>query len=105
MTKLSNLDLLLDGTVSLAGACGEIADRYLRSNPAASSTIDALMYSLRKGPAVLGRADVQQRLIAVDEDQMRDICKQLRSRHPEVAKSWAVADVEALVLAWAACHG
>lgn len=73
--------------------------------PAASSTIDALMYSLRKGTAVLARSDVQQRLGDVDQDQMRNICKQLQNRNPAVAKSWTGGEVEMLVIAWAACHG
>lgn len=104
MTKLSNLDLLLDETISLQRACGEIADRHLRGNPAASSTIDALMYSLRKGVVALGQDGVQRRLTALDEDQMRNVCKQLQNRNSAIAKSWTAREVEMIVMAWAACH-
>jgi hypothetical protein len=82
----------------------EIADRYMRGNPVAQSTIDALMYSLRSGCGVLSRRDVQQGLTAVDEKLLHDICKQLQNRNPNVAKSWTVEQVEQLVTARAACH-
>lgn len=101
----SNLDILLDEEVSLEGAMAEIAGRFLRGNPAANSTVDALMYTLRKGVGVLKRPDVRRRLACLDEAQMRACAKQLLHRNPEVAKSWAVAEAEAFVAAWMACHG
>lgn len=72
---------------------------------AAASTIDALMYSLRKGIVALSRDDVQQRLVALDEQQMRDVCAQLLKRNSDVTKSWKPDEIEHLVIAWAACHG
>jgi len=72
---------------------------------AASSTIDALMYSLRSGTPALARSDVQQRLAALSEGQLHDICKQLQNRNPAVAASWNSADVEKLIVMWVSRHG
>ena len=73
--------------------------------PAAQSTIDALMYSLRSGTAVLECADVKQRIAAANEGQLHDICKQLKDRNPAVAKSWSKDEIGKPVTAWARCHG
>jgi hypothetical protein len=66
-------------------------------------TIDALLYSLRAGAAVLSRPDVQRRLAMLDERQMRNCCALLLNR--TVAKSWTADEIEMFVIAWAACHG
>lgn len=102
LTKRSNLDILLDDDVSFDTAMFVVTDRYMRGNPAANSTIDALMFSLRSGTAALKRQDVRQRLAALDERQLRDICKQLLNRH--VAKPWSAAEVEMFVMVWTECH-
>ena len=74
--------------------------------PAASrSTVYALMYSLRLGCPTLSRQDVQQRLAAVDERQMHDICARLQKFKAEIAKPWTADEVERLVIAWVECHG
>jgi hypothetical protein len=55
----SNLDLLLDENVSFERALSIMAERQMRGNPAAKSTIDALMYSLRAGvkaPAITAQS-------------------------------------------------
>jgi hypothetical protein len=77
----------------------------MNSCPATSSTIEALMYSLRKGVVALGRDDVQQRLGAVDEQQLRDICGRLQKFKVAIAKPWSTTEVEAIIMTWAACHG
>jgi hypothetical protein len=105
MAERSNLELLLDEDVSFDRAMGIVADRQLRGNPAAQSTVDALMYSLRSGCAALSRRDVQQRLTAVDEEQLRDICTLLQKRNPNIAKPWPAGEIEKLVMTWATCHG
>jgi hypothetical protein len=53
ITKRSNLDILLDETISFDTAMHIISDRQMRGNPAAQSTIDTLMYSLRSGTPAL----------------------------------------------------
>jgi len=73
--------------------------------PAASSTVDALMYSLRQGAGALALTHVQRRLAELNDEQMRSVCAQLLNRIPNVARSWKQDDIEYFVLAWAACHG
>ena len=73
--------------------------------PAASSTVDALMYSLRRGASALALNHVQRRLAELNDEQMRSACAQLLNRDPNVARSWTPGEIEYFVLAWAACHG
>jgi hypothetical protein len=75
-----------------------------QQNPAAQSTIDALLYSLRSGVAALARQDVQRRLAAADENQLRQMCALLQRRNPRIAPSWSDAEIENLIEAWAARH-
>jgi hypothetical protein len=105
-----SLDLLRNAANNMRGWHGgkqqttRIAELGNPENPAAQSTIDALLYSLRKGTPALKRKDVMQRIAAINEIQLHDICQQLQNRNPAVAKSWTAAEVEMLVTAWAARH-
>jgi hypothetical protein len=101
----SSIELLLDETISFDRAMSIIADRQLRGNPAAQSTIDALMYSLRQGCTALARDDVRERLTRVAEEQLREICTLLQKRNPNIAKPWSVGEIEKLVMTWTTCHG
>ena len=71
---------------------------------AAQSTVDAVMYSLRGGIAVLSRADVCGRLAVIAEDQLREMVVLLQKRD-EIAPRWSDDDVKKLLTAWASCHG
>jgi hypothetical protein len=103
MAERSNLEILLDRNISFDAACSIVADRWMRGNPAAQSTIDALMYSFRSSTTVLSRPDVQRRLAMLDERQMRNCCALLQNRN--VAKSWTANEAEMFVIVWARCHG
>ena len=70
---------------------------------AAQSTIDAVMYSLRGGTAVLSRADVCGRLAVISKDQLREMIGLLQKR--EIAPRWSDDDIKKLLAAWASCHG
>jgi len=71
---------------------------------AAQSTIDAAMYSLRGGTAVLVRDDVRGRLAVVSEDQLREMIMLLQKRG-RIAPRWSDEDVQKLAETWATCHG
>jgi len=73
--------------------------------PAAQSTIDAVMYSLRGGTAVLARDDVQHRLAVVDETQLLEMIDLLQKRDGRIAPRWSDGEVEQLMQTWTACHG
>jgi hypothetical protein len=64
------------------GTLWETLNDQRRHGRAAQSTIDALMYSLRSGTSALKRQDVRQRIAAVDEKQMQDICKHATPTSP-----------------------
>jgi hypothetical protein len=62
---------------------------------AAKSTLDALMYALRRGISALNDGSNMRRLAELDGMQMRDVVIQLQNR--TVAKSWTEDEVAALV--------
>jgi hypothetical protein len=69
------------------------------------STIDAVMYSLRSGTAVLTRDDVLRRLAVIDETQLLEMIDLLQKRDGKIAPRWSDEEVEQLMQAWTACHG
>jgi hypothetical protein len=77
----------------------------VKNKPAAQSTVDAVLYSLRGGTAVLARDDVQRRLAAINEDQLRAMVVLLQKRDGRIAPRWEDNDVEKLVETWMTDHG
>ena len=73
--------------------------------PAAESTIDAVMYSLRGGTAVLVRDDVQRRLAVIAESQLLEMINLLQKRDGTIAPRWSDEEIEQLMQTWTACHG
>ena len=73
--------------------------------PATQSTIDAVMYSLRGGAAVLSRDDVQRRLAVIDETQLLKMIDLLQKRDGRIAPRWSDDDIEKLLETWMACGG
>jgi hypothetical protein len=71
-----------------------------RPRPAAESTVEALMYSLRPGAAALARKDVQGRLRELDERQVRHACSVLQNRDRKIGQLWSDDDVARLVITW-----
>jgi hypothetical protein len=73
--------------------------------PAAESTVDAVMYSLRGGTAVLMRDDVRGRLAVIDESQLLEMVDLLQKRDGKIAPRWEDDNIEKLLETWALCHG
>jgi hypothetical protein len=69
------------------------------------SIIDAVMYSLRGGTAVLSRDDVQRRLAVINETQLLKMIDLLQKRDGKIAPRWSDEEVEQLMQTWTACHG
>src|SRR5262249_50964964 len=61
------------------------------------ATVEALMYSLRRGVAELTRPDTRQRLSALDADQLKAVCRRGQSFEPEVATPWSPEETVALI--------
>jgi hypothetical protein len=74
-------------------------------NHAAASTVEALMYSLRRGVDELASPDTQRRLSELDEGQLRAVCERLQNFKPEIAAAWGPEEIEALMNIWSAVHG
>jgi hypothetical protein len=72
--------------------------------PAAQSTVDAVMYSLRGGTAVLTRDDVRDRLSAIADDQFREMIVLLQKRDGRIAPPWSDDDIRELIATWTQCH-
>src|SRR5262249_54339545 len=67
---------------------------------APKATVDALMFSLRRGANELTQPDTQWRLSALDVDQLEDICLPVQAFRPGIAPPWSAPDVDLLISAW-----
>jgi hypothetical protein len=67
---------------------------------AAAATIDALVFSLRRGVGELANADSRRRLSELNEEQLREVCSRLRNFKPEIGKVWTPEEIEALAIVW-----
>jgi hypothetical protein len=72
---------------------------------APSTTIEALMFSLRRGIAELTRPDTQRRLSDLDAEQLKAVCRRVQSFKPEVATPWSPEETAALIAKWRELHG
>jgi hypothetical protein len=91
--------LLADDT-SLERAYYEI----MRDRPAPGSLIDALVFSLRRGPGELTQPDTLRRLSALDADQLEAVCLRVQAFQPEIAPAWYAEDADLLISAWREFH-
>ena len=67
---------------------------------AAPSTVEAVMFSLRRGLDELAHANTLQRLAELDEGQLLEVMTRLQKFRPEIAPAWAPAQLEILVAVW-----
>src|SRR5262245_27555227 len=88
---------LLDENVSLERAWSEMQASRGR---AASSTVDALVFSLRAGGAALACPHARRRLSALDEAQLHELSARLQKFRPNIARAWTPIEVEFLVAIW-----
>jgi hypothetical protein len=103
--KLTSLRALMDDDVSLERAYSEIHQHHFEGR-AAQSTVEALMLGLReRGVAALKEPPVQQRLDALSEPQLHEVCARLQHLDSKSARPWTADEVVRLVELWAACHG
>jgi hypothetical protein len=95
---------LLADDISFERAYGEIQAERVRGR-AAASTVDALVYQLRKGGAALSDPDATRRLAELSEQQMHEVSVRLQKFMPHVARPWTPDEVEVFVELWSALHG
>jgi hypothetical protein len=88
-------------------AC-EQADRDRLPRPSRSeaamagppTTIEALMFSLRRGVNELAQLDTLQRLSVLDGDQVKQVCRRVQAFQAGIAQPWSADEVDALISAW-----
>src|SRR5262249_33502261 len=74
---------------------------FMRERPTPEATVDALVYSLRRGIAELTKPDLSE----LDKGQLKAICRRLQNFKPEIAPPWSLEDVAALIAKWRELHG
>jgi hypothetical protein len=73
-----------------------------RNRWAPEATVEALMFSLRRGVGALNdpKTDNQRRLSELSEQQLREVCERLQNFKPNIAPAWPSEDVQKLVHIW-----
>jgi hypothetical protein len=94
--RLGRLRALMDGTTLLERAYHNIS----RNRPAPSTLVEALMLSLRRGVTELTRFDTQQRLSALDKDQLEAVCLRVQAFQPTIAPAWSAEDADLPISTW-----
>jgi hypothetical protein len=93
---------LLDEDFSLERAWAEINKGSSRP---ASSTVEALVFSLRAGGTALACPNARRRLAELTEAQLHEVCARLQKIDSNIARAWTPAEVELLVGIWIDVHG
>jgi len=100
LEHLARLRRLMADNVSLDRAGHELNGR---ASGAAASTVEALVFPLRRGVHALREPDVLCRLSQLDDAQTRDIAIRLQKFNPHIASAWTPEDVQVLITMWSKC--
>jgi|SRR5262245_20149220 len=99
--RLAHLRGLMADDISIDHAWHELeADRT-----APKATVDALMFSLRRGINELTQRSTLRRLSTLDEYQLEDVCLRVQAFQQRIAPAWCAADVDLLISAWRKFRG
>jgi len=100
--KILRARRLLDENVSFERAWSEMQASRGR---AASSTVEALVFSLRVGGTALACPHARRRLSELSEAQLHEVSARLQKFQLNIARAWTVIEVEFLVDIWIDLHG
>jgi len=89
---------LMADCVSLGRAWHELNDP--RNRPAPQATIEALIFSLRRGVNELIKPATLRRLSALAGDQLEVVCLRVQAFQPNIVVPWSADDVDLLISAW-----
>ena len=99
--RLAHLRRLMADDSSIDRAWHKLeADRM-----APKATVDALMFSLRRGINELTQRSTLRRLSTLDEHQLEDVCLRVQAFQQRIAPAWSAADVDLLISAWRKFRG
>jgi hypothetical protein len=102
MSDVEWLRALLDDNVSLEAAHAAMYRRHFKGR-AATSTVDALVFSLReRRTAALGESSTQYRVSQLSEQQLHEVCGRLQRLMLETP--WSAGEIERLARMWMAGH-
>jgi hypothetical protein len=73
-------------------------------NGAPTSTVEALMFELRRGVEALTEPDVLHRLSQLSQAQLLEVCERLQNFKPGIATTWTPEEVDALAELWSKVH-
>ena len=86
----------LDPKISLGSAWADMCARRAQGR-AMESTVEALMYQLRKGTGALADPAAQRWLAELNEAQLLDVAARLQKFKPMIAPAWTPRDIEILI--------
>jgi hypothetical protein len=86
---------LLDPAISLEQAQRRLLER--RQGGVAASTVEALVYSLRRGVDALAEPQTARRLAELSDDQLLAVGERLRRLQREIARAWSGDEVAVLM--------
>jgi hypothetical protein len=71
-----------------------------RHDGAASSIVEALMFSLRRGIGALAEPASQRRLSELSEEQLCEVYARVQKFKERIAPAWSEADADGLLALW-----
>ena len=77
----------------------------MQARPGRASTIEALVYQLRRGGTGLSNLKARQRLSELSEQQLHEVSARLQKFMSHIARAWSPSEVELLVQLWSGLHG
>jgi hypothetical protein len=69
------------------------------------ATVEALMYSLRRGVGEIDKPGTRQRLAALDKHQLKQVCRRVQNFNSDIAAPWSREEAAALVSNWRKLRG
>jgi tRNA A37 N6-isopentenylltransferase MiaA len=95
--RLQRLHRLMDNDVSLERAWSELNDQRRRGE-AAATTVEAVMFGLRRGVGALQEPATRRRLSELNEEQVCEVYRRVQQfKH---APAWTEADADSLLDLW-----
>jgi hypothetical protein len=92
LKRLARLGRLMADEISIDRAWHQLeADRT-----APKATVDALMFSLRRGIKELTQPSTLRRLSTLDQGQVKDVCRRVQVFKPEIATPWSPEEAAAI---------
>jgi hypothetical protein len=99
--RLARLRRLMADDISIDRAWHELG----ADQTAPKATVDALMFSLRRGINELTQPSTLRRLSTLNEYQLEDVCLRVQAFQQRIAPAWSAADVDLLISAWRKFRG